>query len=214
MDDTVRGNDECWNGKDDPRPFVPGLPEAIRPTRSLASLFEQMACCTRCDLARERTQVVPGVGPKRADIMLIGEGPGADEDRHGRPFVGRAGRLLDQLLAGSGIDRDDVFITNVVACRPPGNRTPRAREIAAHAPWLDAQLRIVRPQLVVTLGRTALVYFIPNAKVTALRGKIQSVERAGLKLRVLPTYHPAALLRNPDLIADAERDFAGIERAR
>lgn len=214
MDDTVRGNDECWKGKDDPRPFVPGLPEAIRPTRSLASLFEQMACCTRCDLARERTQVVPGVGPKRADIMLIGEGPGADEDRHGRPFVGRAGRLLDQLLAGSGIDRDDVFITNVVACRPPGNRTPRAREIAAHAPWLDAQLRIVRPQLVVTLGRTALVYFIPNAKVTALRGKIQSVERAGLKLRVLPTYHPAALLRNPDLIADAERDFTGIERAR
>lgn len=210
----MTGKEDCWKGKDDAGPFVAGVPKTIRPTRSLRSLFAQMACCTRCDLARGRTQVVPGVGPRRAEIMLIGEAAGAEEDRLGKPFVGKAGRLLDQLLAGAGIDRGDVFITNVVACRPPRNRAPRSREIAAHAPWLDAQLRIVRPRLVVALGRTALAFFVPKGKVTELRGKVQQVERAGLELRVLPTYHPAALLRNPDLLPDAEADFRRIAGAR
>jgi len=169
-----------------------------------------MACCTRCELAAGRTQVVPGVGPRRAAVLLLGEAPGAEEDRNGMPFVGRAGRLLDRLLDAAGLERRSVFITNVVACRPPGNRTPRAAEIRAHAPWLEHQLRLVRPRLIVTLGRVALGYFIRGAKVTELRGKETTVEHDGRQITILPTLHPAAALRAPDLLPSLEADFRKI----
>lgn len=202
--------DGCWRGRGDPTPFVPGQPDPIPSPRSLARLFEEMKCCTLCDLARGRTQVVPGVGPRRASVLLLGEAPGAEEDRHGVPFVGRAGRLLDQLLSRAGVERRSVFITNVVACRPPGNRTPRVAEIRAHSPWLEHQLRLVRPRIVVTLGRIALGYFIPGANVTKARGKPISIDHGGRSLIILPTYHPAAALRSPDLLPSLEADFGRI----
>lgn len=131
--------------------------------------------------------------------MLIGEGPGANEDKQGRPFIGRGGRLLDSLLAEAGVERADVFITNVVACRPPGNRTPRPAEVRAHAPWLEEQIRLVAPRVIVTLGRAALTYFLPKEKITLVHGVAWKQERHGKELWILPTFHPAAALRNDEL---------------
>lgn len=198
----------CWVGKDDPGPFVPGVPETVPRYRSLSTLNAEMACCTRCELAPGRTRVVRGVGAKRARVVLLGEAPGASEDRAGEPFVGSAGRLLSRLLEEAGLDRSEVYITNVVACRPPKNRTPRVAEVKAHSPWLEEQLRLVRPEVVVTLGRVALTYFMPKAKVTELSGKAQMVERKGAELRLLPLFHPAAALRAPDLLPRLEAGFA------
>ncbi|MGH7474695.1 MAG: uracil-DNA glycosylase [Longimicrobiales bacterium] len=178
--------------------------------RSLPALFAEMACCTRCELARGRTRVVPGVGPVPADLMLIGEAPGAREDREGQPFVGAAGRLLDGLLEHAGLERPDVFITNIVACRPPGNRTPRAKEAAAHAPWLEAQIRLVRPRALCALGRIALTYFLPKAKITELRGRPLGIERDSVTLPLLATFHPAAALRRRELLPLLEQDFAAL----
>ena len=201
-------SDPCWVGKDDPRPFVPGLPETVPRYRSLRTLNEEMVCCTRCELATGRTQVVRGVGARRARVLLLGEAPGASEDRAGEPFVGAAGRLLSRMLEEAGLERSEVYITNVVACRPPKNRTPRVSEVKAHSPWLDEQLRLVRPEVVVTLGRVALTYFIPNARITELSGKPQKVEWRGVELRLLPLFHPAAALRSPDLLPRLEAGFA------
>ncbi|HEX6939567.1 MAG TPA: uracil-DNA glycosylase [Longimicrobiales bacterium] len=200
----------CWRGKDDPTPFVPGIPAEVPRAATLHALFQAMACCTRCDLARERTQVVNGVGPASAEIMFVGEAPGADEDRQGAPFVGRSGRLLDRLLVANGLERRRVFITNVVACRPPGNRNPRAREIQAHAPWLEEQIRLVAPRLIVTLGRIALTYFIPKARVTRIRGTPQTIERNGRSITLLPLLHPSAVLRRRELLPAMEADFVKI----
>lgn len=199
----------CWRGKGDSAPFVPGVPEQVPRAPSVAALFRAMACCTRCELAPGRTQVVVGVGDPKARVMFIGEAPGAEEDRRGEPFVGAAGRLFNRLLEKNGFTRAEVFITNVVACRPPGNRTPRAREVRAHSPWLEEQLRLVDPDVLVTLGRSALTYFLPKAKVTEVRGRPQQVERNGRTLPLLPLYHPAAILRNQDeLLPKMEADFA------
>lgn len=202
--------DGCWRGKGDPSPYVPGIPVEVPRAGSLEALFREMECCTRCDLALERTQVVLGKGPSNARLMFIGEAPGADEDRRGEPFVGASGRMVDRLLEASGVERKDVFITNIVACRPPKNRTPRVGEVRAHAPWLEAQLRLVAPELIVTLGRTALTYFVPGAKITELRGTPQRVERDGRELLILPTLHPAAALRRRELLPALEEDFAKI----
>lgn len=155
-----------------------------------------MACCTRCELAKGRTQVVHGVGSRKASLMFVGEAPGQKEDEVGRPFVGNAGRLLDKLLEQNDINRSDVFITNIVACRPPKNRTPRITEVRAHAAWIEEQLRLVRPKLVVTLGRAALSYFVPKAKVTEIRGVPQRITHGEGQLVVLPTFHPSAVLRD------------------
>ena len=197
----------CWRGKDDTSPFVPGIPEAVQPARSLKQLFSTMKCCTRCELASCRTQVVIGTGSTRASVMFIGEAPGQKEDEAGRPFVGNAGRLLDRLLEQAGIERKQVFITNIVACRPPGNRAPKVKEVRAHAPWLDEQLRLISPQVVVPLGRVALTYFIPKARITELRGKPRKLSHQGRPLTLLPTLHPAAVLRDyevlyPKVLAD------------
>jgi uracil-DNA glycosylase len=185
----------CWKGKDDPAPYVPGLPATLPAAATLAELFAAMACCTRCELAPGRTQVVLGDGAARARVLFLGEAPGATEDRLGRPFVGAAGRLLDQLLEEHALVRGDVFITNVVACRPPGNRPPRPAEVEAHAPWLEAQIALVDPLLIVTLGRSALVRFVPGGKITELQGIPRQVELGGRTRTLLPLLHPAAVLR-------------------
>jgi DNA polymerase len=145
-----------------------------------------------------------------ARVVFVGEAPGAQEDREGRPFVGRAGQLLDRLLDANDLTREMIYITNIVSCRPPKNRTPRVGEIRAHSPWLEEQLRLIEPELVVTLGAVALTYFIPGAQVTKLRGSPQIVEKSGRSITLLPLFHPAAALRRPELVPVMEKDFAKI----
>lgn len=142
------------------------------------------------------TQLVPGVGPASASIVVVGEAPGAKEDAAGVPFVGAAGKFLDTLLAEAGIARDDVFITNVVKARPPKNRDPKKDEVAHHRPWLDAQLEIIAPQLLVPLGRHALARFAPDAKIAEAHGRALDVPGGH---RLFPLYHPAAALYNGGL---------------
>jgi uracil-DNA glycosylase len=202
----------CWRGRGDTAPFVPGEPEHVPRYRSLRALDEAMVCCTRCDLAPARIQVVGGAGPRRARVVFIGEAPGAREDEQGEPFVGASGRLFDRLLAGTGIARGDVYVTNVVACRPPGNRAPKASEVKAHRPWLEQQLSLVRPEVVATLGRLALTWFLPGARVTELNGVPQSVEIRGRSLVVVPLFHPAAALRAPDRVPLLEAGFRELGR--
>ena len=165
----------CWRGKYDPSPYVPGLPVEVPRFGSVEQMFAAMACCTRCELAPGRTQVVHGIGSSVARLMFLGEAPGDREDVMGQPFVGRAGSLLDKLLQENNISRADVFITNIVACRPPANRTPKVREVRAHAPWIEEQLRLISPRVIVTLGRVALTYFLPKAKVSEIRGVPQRI---------------------------------------
>jgi uracil-DNA glycosylase len=171
-----------------------------------------MACCTRCELAPGRTQVVRGVGPARAGVLFLGEAPGAREDEAGEPFVGAAGRLFDRLLAEAGLSRAAVHITNVVACRPPRNRPPKPAEVRAHAPWLEQQLALVQPDVVATLGRVALTWFVPKAKITELNGLVQEIEWQQRPLRLLPLFHPAAALRSPDLVPRLEAGFRALRR--
>jgi uracil-DNA glycosylase len=202
----------CWTGRDDTAPFVPGRPAEVPRFQSLTALNEAMLCCTRCELAPGRIQVVRGAGPQSARVLFLGEAPGAREDEAGEPFIGSAGRLFTRLLEGAGMQRQDVYITNVVACRPPGNRAPRPREVLAHAPWLQEQLRLVRPEVVATLGRTALTWFIPGAKITELTGVPQYIPWGETRLRILPLFHPAAALRSPDRIPALESAFATLRR--
>jgi DNA polymerase len=147
------------------------------------------------EVCEQATNLVPGEGSATAAVVLVGEAPGASEDRAGRPFVGRSGKLLDQLLEAAGLEREDVFITNVVKARPPGNRDPRADEVAHHLPWLEAQLEVIRPRLLVPLGRHALARFVPDAKISVEHGRV--LERDGRAL--YPMFHPAAALHNQGL---------------
>jgi uracil-DNA glycosylase len=146
-------------------------------------------------ICEEATNLVPGEGSAAAPVVIVGEAPGASEDKQGRPFVGRAGRLLDQLLEEAGLARDAVFITNVVKARPPNNRDPRADEVAHHLPWLEAQLEVIGPRLLVPLGRHALTRFAPDAKISAEHGRV--LQRDGRTL--FPMFHPAAALHNQGL---------------
>ena len=152
--------------------------------------------CTRCPLHKTRTLPVPGEGPDNARIVFVGEAPGREEDLSGRPFVGRAGKLLDTALERAGIKRDDVFITSVLKCRPPDNRTPRAGEIKACMPYLREQLETIKPDVVVTLGNVSLKALTGKSGITKLHG----IEIPMGKYIVFPTYHPAAILRNPNLM--------------
>lgn len=168
--------------------------------------------CRKCRLWGTRTNAVPGEGPENAEIMFIGEAPGANEDRQGRPFVGAAGQLLTELLRKAGLSRDEVYITNVVKCRPPGNRDPRPDEIAACSPYLDAQIKIIKPRIIVTLGRHSTKYLLRKGGVnisgiTRVRGKTFKIEIEGIPVTVVPTYHPAAALYNPRLKTILEKDF-------
>ena len=171
----------------------------------LAALAARIRRCTRCGLHRSRTRAVPGDGWAGATIALIGEAPGRNEDRAGRPFVGAAGRILDDALRRAGIVRERVFVTSIVKCRPPGNRKPRRTEIAACHPYLEAQLATVRPKVVVALGDSAIRALLGRVPPAAVRGTWR--DRGGV--RVLSTYHPAAVLYNrplfPKLVADLRK---------
>ncbi|HXN78684.1 MAG TPA: uracil-DNA glycosylase [Candidatus Dormibacteraeota bacterium] len=163
-----------------------------------------MRGCTKCGLHATRTQAVPGTGPCPADIMIVGEAPGFNEDRQGEPFVGAAGKLLDTLLARIGLSRADVFITNVLKCRPPMNRDPMPNEAESCSPYLKRQLELVRPKVVLILGRHALERLMPGqGSITRVHGTL--VKRGGVAY--VPLYHPAAALHNGALVADLEHDF-------
>ncbi len=178
--------------------------------QALEDLREMMSDCRECGLHAGRTNLVFGEGHPRARLMLIGEGPGAEEDRLGRPFVGAAGRLLDRILDAAGLARTEVYIANVVKCRPPGNRVPNREEAQACLRWLRKQFSLIGPPLVVILGSTALKNLIdPGASITAWRG--QWIVRG--RVRFMPTYHPAALLRDPGKKRDVWRDFQLIRDA-
>lgn len=182
--------------------------------KTLSEVTSQVSICTRCSLHFSRKKSVPGEGPDSAEVMLIGEGPGFYENEQGRPFVGPSGQYLDELLLKGGYKREEVFITNVVKCRPPSNRDPQPDELAACADYLDRQIEAINPTIIVTLGRFSMAKFMPNVKISDVHG--QSFWVRG-KL-VIPMYHPAAALHQPSLKAALERDFARlselIEQAR
>lgn len=157
------------------------------------SLRDEILQCRSCPLCESRTHVVPGEGDIQADLMFVGEGPGHDEDVQGRPFVGRAGQLLTKIIAAMKYERPEVYITNVVKCRPPENRVPHGEEIEACFPFLLRQIEIVRPKVIVTLGKVAADVFVPNTSaMTLLRGRFYDFRG----IRVRPTFHPAYLIRN------------------
>lgn len=170
----------------------------------LSQLAEQIRACQRCRLAQTRLKAVPGEGPEHAPVMLIGEGPGFHEDRQGRPFVGASGDLLEELLAGIGLTRSDVFIANVVKCRPPNNRDPLPDEIEACRPYLERQIELIQPKLVLTLGRYSMARCFPGQSITRVHGQIKRVG----EITCVPMFHPAAALRNPQWMAAIRQDFA------
>ncbi|MBI4312752.1 MAG: uracil-DNA glycosylase [Chloroflexi bacterium] len=169
----------------------------------LQDIARRVAACTDCGLAKGRTRAVPGEGPEQAQVMFIGEGPGYNEDQQGRPFVGAAGQLLEQLLATAGLSRSQVFITNMVKCRPPNNRDPLPGEIAACSKYLDRQIELIKPKVIVTLGRYSLGKFLPGQTIGKVHGKPRTV---GQQV-VCPMYHPAAALHQASLKKDIEQDF-------
>ena len=177
---------------------------------ALAQIADEVRGCTRCALSRGRTHAVPGEGNVLSDVLLVGEGPGAREDRTGRPFVGPAGELLNELLAAIGWGREDVFITNVVKCRPPGNRDPQPEEMAACAGYLEAQERALEPAVVVTLGRHSLGRYLPGARISGIHGRLR---RSYSGQHVFPMYHPAAALHQASLRETLFRDIRGLPAA-
>jgi len=179
---------------------------------SLDALRDEALTCRRCPLAPTRTQVVFGVGHPHADLMFVGEGPGAEEDKQGIPFVGRAGQLLTRLIEGIGLTRDQVYIANVVKCRPPGNRDPQPEEIEACRPYLEGQLDFIAPRVVVTLGNFATKLLLETKEgITKLRGR-EFTYRDGAVL--VPTFHPAAVLRGGGTaLAQVRGDFVVVKRA-
>lgn len=172
----------------------------------LNQLAEQIRACQRCRLAQTRLQAVPGEGPEHAPILLIGEGPGFYEDRQGRPFVGKSGDLLEKLLASIGLSRRDVFIANVVKCRPPDNRDPLPDEIEACRPYLDRQIELVHPRLIVTLGRYSMHRYFPGASISRIHGQAKRVGN----VTYFPMFHPAAALHQPGWRTLLEQDVLKI----
>lgn len=172
----------------------------------LNQLAHEINICQRCRLAKTRTCAVPGEGRSDAPVLLIGEGPGYYEDQQGRPFIGASGKLLTRLLQCVGLTRQDVFITNVVKCRPPDNRDPLPDEIAACRPFLDRQLALIGPTLVVTLGRYSMARFLTGQTITRIHGQRVPVD----DFTCVPMFHPAAALRNPQWMAAIQQDFAAL----
>jgi uracil-DNA glycosylase family 4 len=177
----------------------------------LVALYKEVAGCTKCPLHETRTKTVFGAGNADAELMFVGEAPGAEEDRQGLPFVGRAGQLLNQLLEEIGLSREDVFIANVLKSRPPGNRDPHPEEIAACEPYLFEQVRLIEPKVVCTLGNFATKLLTGSpAGITKVRGTPQMLELGGRPVRLLPLFHPAAALRTPAVKETLRGDFATI----
>lgn len=175
----------------------------VEPAEVLKEVAKEVAVCEKCVLHFSRKNAVPGKGPAKAEIMFIGEGPGFYENEQGRPFVGNAGKFLDELLQKSGLRREEVFITNVVKCRPPGNRDPMPDELQACGSYLERQIEAIDPCLVVTLGRFSMARLMPNAKISEVHGQANWVKGR----LIVPMYHPAAALHQPTLKSTIEKDF-------
>ena len=173
---------------------------------ALSELYEEIALCRQCEIAKHRTKVVPGEGAEDADLLFIGEAPGWHEDQQGRPFVGPAGQFLDQLLASIGLHREEVYIANVIKCRPPQNRDPLPSEIQSCRKWLDRQIEIIQPKVIITLGRYSLARYFPNASI----GKIHGKPRKSGDIIYYPMYHPAAALHQGSLRRIIETDMLRI----
>lgn len=171
----------------------------------LNKVAEEVSDCTKCELHHSRKRAVPGEGPADADILFIGEGPGFHENEQGRPFVGAAGKFLEELLGNVGLRRNQVFITNVVKCRPPGNRDPQPDEVeTCTSNYLDRQIQAINPKVIVTLGRYSMGLFFPNAKISSVHGQAMQIKGR----LVVPMYHPAAALHQGSLKPVLESDFA------
>jgi uracil-DNA glycosylase len=182
--------------------------DAAERRERLIDVYRQVRDCTRCPLHETRTKAVFGAGDADADLMFVGEAPGADEDRQGLPFVGRAGQLLNQLLEGIGLTRDQVFIANVLKSRPPGNRDPHPLEIEACSPYLHQQVDLIQPKVVATLGNFATKLLTGNQTgITRVRGVPQVHELGGRTVFIFPLLHPAAALRTPKMRETLEEDF-------
>jgi uracil-DNA glycosylase family 4 len=176
---------------------------------ALIDLYRQVSECTRCPLHAERTNAVFGAGNADAELVFVGEAPGAEEDRQGLPFVGRAGQLLNQMLEEIGLKREDVFIANILKSRPPGNRDPQPDEIQACWPYLERQIQLIEPRVIATLGNFATKKLTGSTVgITRVRGTPQVHELAGRTLFVFPLLHPAAALRTPSLVETLREDFA------
>jgi len=181
--------------------------DSVKKVNSLFDLFEKYKACQKCALGKTRKNLVFGSGLSNPPVMFIGEGPGADEDSQGEPFVGRAGRLLTKMISSIGIERDDVYITNIVKCRPPDNRNPNPAEISCCLPIVKQQIEILNPKLIVTLGNIPTKTLIPDVPgITKSHGEIRHYE----KWTVLPTFHPSYLLRNRSAMPQAWEDFKKI----
>jgi DNA polymerase len=170
----------------------------------LRKVAEEVAGCMDCQLHLSRKNAVPGEGPADADIMLIGEGPGFHENEQGRPFVGAAGRFLEELLESINLSREDVFIGNVVKCRPPGNRDPQPEEIEACSLYLQRQISAIDPKVIVTLGRFSMARYFPNVKISKIHGQAKEIDGR----MIIPMYHPAAALHQPSLREVVKEDFS------
>lgn len=177
----------------------------MEPEKTLEQVAKEVAVCTRCDLHHSRKKAVPGEGPVDSKVVFIGEGPGFYENEQGRPFVGAAGKFLEELLASIGMKREQVFITNIVKCRPPGNRDPQPSEIESCTKnFLDRQIQAINPKVIVTLGRFSMGLFLPDARISSVHG--QSIWIRGRL--IVPMYHPAAALHQQSLKPVVERDFS------
>lgn len=171
---------------------------------SMREIASEVRSCTLCELSRTRTNAVPGEGNVHARIIFIGEGPGWHEDQQGKPFVGNSGKFLTELIQRAGLERDEVFITNIVKCRPPSNRDPLPDEMTACAPYLERQIAEIDPDVIVTLGRFSMTRYFPGERISKIHGRAKTV---GSRM-VVPMYHPAAALHNGSLRATIEKDFA------
>jgi uracil-DNA glycosylase len=185
--------------------------EAISRSAGLAAYATETAACTRCRLSQGRTQVVFGVGDANADLMFVGEAPGFHEDKQGYPFVGQAGKLLDKLLEGIGLTRAQVYVANVIKCRPPGNRDPQPDEIEACERHLFRQIELIEPKLIATLGNFATKLLSGKQYgITRVHGRPQEATLGGRTVTLYPLYHPAAALYTPAMLKTLEEDFARI----
>jgi DNA polymerase len=175
---------------------------------TIERIAEQIRVCPLCELARTRTNAVPGAGNLHARVMLIGEAPGWQEDKQGLPFVGASGKFLSELMASAGLKREEVFITNIVKCRPPGNRDPLPDEISACAPYLDRQIALIDPDVIVTLGRFSMARWFPGERISKIHGQ---AKKDGHRW-IVPMFHPAAALHQAALRGTIEEDFARLPK--
>ncbi len=183
----------------------------------MRKLEERIRTCRKCPLSQLRTNAVPGSGSYDAKVMFVGEAPGYWEDQKGLPFVGRAGKVLDELLREIGLSRDEVYITNIVKCRPPENRDPTEEEIKACSPYLDRQIDIIRPKVIVPLGRHSMRYILEKfgfepEPISRIHGKTFEAHTLFGKITIMPTYHPAAALYRPQIMDELRKDFATLAK--